>query len=108
MNEPHVWREPSKMNKFIKWFRGTPVPKYLAGKNESTNSREPSEPNEPHVVREPHNMSKTIYPNFREVEGELFLVLNEPNGTEILHEKLNAGEGWRLVMQLMEYLKISR
>ena len=96
MNEPHVWREPSKMNKFIKWFRGTPVPKYLAGKNE------------PHVVREPYSMSKTIYPNFREVEGELFLVLYEPNGTEILHEKLNSGEGWRLVMQLMEYLKISR
>jgi hypothetical protein len=46
-----------------------------------------------------------IYPNFRDVEGELFLVLNKPDGEEVLHERLSAGEAWRLVWQLLEYLR---
>jgi hypothetical protein len=46
-----------------------------------------------------------IYPNFREVEGELFIVLIKPDEEEVLHEKLSAGEAWRLVWQLLEYLR---
>ena len=46
-----------------------------------------------------------IYPNFREVEGELFLVLNKPDGEEVLHEKISDREAWRLTTQLLEYLK---
>ena len=46
-----------------------------------------------------------IYPNFRDVEGELFLVLNKPDGGEVLYEKISSGEAWRLVGQLLEYLK---
>ena len=46
-----------------------------------------------------------IYPNFREVEGELFLVLIKPDGGEVMHEQISAGEAWRLVWQLLEYLR---
>ena len=46
-----------------------------------------------------------IYPNFRDVDGELFIVLHKPDGEEVLHEKISAGEAWRLVMQLLKYLK---
>ena len=46
-----------------------------------------------------------IYPNFRDVDGELFLVLNKPDGEEIMHEQISAGEAWRLTMQFLEYLR---
>ena len=46
-----------------------------------------------------------IYPNFRDVEGELFLVLYKPDGEEVLHEQISAGEAWRLAMQLLKYLR---
>ena len=46
-----------------------------------------------------------IYPNFRDVDGELFLVLNKPDGEEIMHEQISEGEAWRLTMQLLEYLR---
>ena len=46
-----------------------------------------------------------IYPNFREVEGELFIVLHKPDGEEILHEQISAGKAWRLTMQLLKYLR---
>jgi len=45
-----------------------------------------------------------MYPNFRDVEGELFLVLYKDN-KELCHERISAGEAWRLTMQLLKYLR---
>lgn len=48
------------------------------------------------------------YPNFRDVDGELFLVVNSPDGKEVLNERLNRGEAWRLLTQLVKYLSFNQ
>jgi len=45
-----------------------------------------------------------IYPNFRDVEGKLFLILDKDN-KEIFHEQISSGEAWRLTRQLLKYLE---
>jgi hypothetical protein len=45
-----------------------------------------------------------IYPNFREEDGELFLILHKDN-TELFHEQISTGAAWRLAMQLLKYLR---
>jgi len=46
-----------------------------------------------------------IYPNFREEDGELFLVVHEAGGMEVVYEEISRGTAWQLVMQLLKYLR---